>query len=89
MLIHTYMRIRRPLMRITVHLPDNLGPRLKQAADNEKISVSGLTAKAVEEYLRQKRKKAAGNHLLELIRPGSVSPDAWDELEKDRMDDRA
>jgi antitoxin VapB len=76
-------------MRITVHIPDSLGPRLKKAANNEGVSVSALTAKAVAEYLRQKRKKAAGSRLLDLIRSGSVTDDAWDELERGRRDDRA
>lgn len=76
-------------MRITVHVPDNLGPRLKQTARNEGISLSALTAEALEYYLKQKRKKAAGNRLLKLIQPGSVTPDAWEELEKGRTDDRA
>lgn len=76
-------------MRITVHIPDALGPKLKQAAVNEGVSISALTAKALEEYLQQRRKKAAGNRLLNLIRPGSVTPDAWDEIEMGRADDRA
>lgn len=76
-------------MRITVHIPDALGPKLKQAAINEGVSISTLTAKAVEEYLKQRRKKAAGIRLLNLIRQGSVAPDAWDEIEKGRADDRA
>ncbi len=76
-------------MRVTVHIPDRLGPRVKRAADDEGLSLSALTAKALEEYLKQKRKRAAGHRLLELIRPGSVTPDAWDELEKGRIDDRA
>ncbi|MEW6530632.1 MAG: CopG family transcriptional regulator [Thermodesulfobacteriota bacterium] len=75
-------------MRITIHIPNNLGPRLKQAASKEGMSVSAFTAKALEEYLKGKRKRDSGNHLLQLIRPGSVSPDAWEELEKDRADNR-
>jgi hypothetical protein len=71
-------------MRITVHIPDNLGPILKQTAQSEGISLSALTAKALEYYLRQKREKAAGNHLLKLIQSGSVTRDAWEELEKGR-----
>jgi hypothetical protein len=55
---------------------------LKQAAHDQGLSVSALIAKALEEYLKQKRKKAAGNGLLDLIRPGSVAPDAWEELER-------
>jgi metal-responsive CopG/Arc/MetJ family transcriptional regulator len=75
-------------MRITVHIPDNLGPKLKKTAKNEGISLSALTAEALEHYLKQKRKKAAGNRLLKLIQPGSVTHDAWVELEKGRADDR-
>ena len=76
-------------MRVTVHIPDSLGPRLKEAAHNEGMSLSALTAKALESYLKHRRKKKAGNRLLELIHPGSVSSDAWGELEKGRADDRA
>ena len=76
-------------MRITVHVPDNIGPTLKQAAKNEGLSVSAFTAKALEAYLKQKRKREAGTRLLELIRPGVVSSDIWDELEQGRIDDRA
>ncbi len=76
-------------MRVTVHIPDDLGPKLKQAAHDEGLSISALTAKAVEKYLKQRRKKAAGNRLLDLIRPGSVPPDAWDEIARGRADDRS
>jgi len=88
MLIHTYMRERLP-MRVTVHIPDDLGPRLKRAAQHEGMSVSALTAKAVDAYLKQRRKKTAGSRLLDLIRPGSADPEAWKELEQGRVDDRA
>ncbi|MEW6112974.1 MAG: hypothetical protein AB1664_12660, partial [Thermodesulfobacteriota bacterium] len=67
----------------------NLEPELKQAAHNEGVSVSALTAKALEEYLKRKRKRAEGNRLLQLVCPGSVALDAWEELEKERVDDRA
>jgi len=76
-------------MRVTVHIPDNLGPKLKDAAQDEGMSLSALTAKALEAYLKQRRKKKSGNRLLDLIHPGSVSPEVWDELEKGRLDDRA
>ncbi|MBM4328426.1 MAG: ribbon-helix-helix protein, CopG family [Deltaproteobacteria bacterium] len=76
-------------MRITVHVPDTLGPKLKQAARNEGVSVSAFAAKALEEYLRRTRKRVAGNRLLKVIRPGSVPPDTWEELEQVRADDRA
>lgn len=75
-------------MRVTVHIPDDLGPKLKQAANNEGLSISALTAKALESYLARGRKKAAGSRLLGLIRRDSVATDAWEELEKGRIDDR-
>lgn len=75
-------------MRVTVHIPDNLGPKLKQAAQNEGLSISAFTAKALEEYLKQRRKKAAGNSVLGLIQAGSVTADTWEELERGRSDDR-
>lgn len=71
-------------MRVTVHIPDGLGPKLRQAARNEGMSVSAFTAKAVEEYLKQRRKKEAGNRLLDVIRSGSVESDVWEELERGR-----
>ena len=46
-------------MRVTVHIPDELGPKLKQAANNEGLLISALTAKALENYLAQRRKKEA------------------------------
>lgn len=76
-------------MRVTVHIPDDLGPRLKQAAHNEGLSVSALTARAVEEYLKQRSKRAAGYRLLGLIQRESVTPDALECLEEGRIDDRA
>src|SRR5208337_2049163 len=93
MLIHAYMFLhqsmkRRSWMRVTVHIPDGLGPKLKQAANKEGLSISAFTAKALENYIAQRRKKAACSRLLGLIRRDSVSADAWEELERGRIDDR-
>jgi hypothetical protein len=74
-------------MGVTVHIPDGLGSRLKQAAEIEGLSPSALTAKALEFYL--KRKRESGTKLLALISPDAVSEDAWEELERGRGDDRA
>ncbi len=75
-------------MRITVYIPDHLEPKLRQAAQNEGISLSALTAKALQYYLKRKREEA-GNRLLGLIGQSSVSHDAREELERGRTDDRA
>jgi hypothetical protein len=79
---------KRGLMRVTVHIPDDLGPKLKQAANNEGLSISALTAKALKKYLAQRRKKTAGSRLLGLIGRDSVTADALEELERGRIDDR-
>jgi len=76
-------------MRVTVHIPDSLGPSLKQAAKTEGLSVSALTARALEFYLKQKKRREAGLRLLDLISPDAVSLDAWAELERGRADDRS
>jgi hypothetical protein len=76
-------------MRVTVHIPDSLGPRLKSAAVKEGLSVSALTAKALESYLTQNKKIEAGKRLMDLISRDAVSNDAWNELERARSDDRA
>jgi hypothetical protein len=62
-------------MRLTVHLRDGLG-----------TSVSAFMVKALDAHLNEKKRKKrkAGSRLLELVRPGSISTDVWDELEKGR-----
>ncbi len=70
-------------MRVTVHIPDNLEPRLKQAAKTEGLTLSALTVKAVDFYIRQK-KKQAGAKILNLISRDAVAPDAREELERGR-----
>jgi hypothetical protein len=76
-------------MRVTVHIPDSLESGLKKAARNEGISLSALTAKALESYLKQTKKRDAVTRLLDLISPDAVSPGVEAELEKGRIDDRA
>jgi antitoxin VapB len=87
MLIHAYML--GGLMRITVHIPDKLGPIVKRAAESQGLSISALTAKALELYVKENRRRKTGNCLLNLVKPGSVPEEAWAELEKGRVDDRA
>ncbi len=75
-------------MRITVHIPAHLGSLVKVAASDQGLSVSALTAEALELYLERKHRKTAGNRLLQLVRAGAVPATAWEELEKGRVDDR-
>ena len=48
-----------------------------------------MTAKAVEVYLKQKRKKEAGQCLLDMIGPDAATADALEELERGRIEDRS
>jgi hypothetical protein len=73
-------------MRVTAYIPDDLGLLLKETAHNESLSISALTAKALDEYLERRRKKASGYRLLNLIHPESAAPDALKELERARSD---
>ena len=75
-------------MRVTVHMPDELAERLRAAAANEKKSVSRLVAEAVAWYLREKRRRALGERVLERIGRSRIAPNIFQTLEEGRRDDR-
>lgn len=75
-------------MRLTIHMPDSLGERLKSAADSERKSVSSIISEAVDHYLVHKRRKALGLKILELASKDVVAPDALRTMEEGRNDDR-
>ncbi len=68
-------------MRLTIHMPDGLGEKLKDAAESERKSVSSVIAEAVDHYLYHKRKKTLGLKILELAGEDAVAGDALDDLE--------
>ncbi len=74
-------------MRITFHVSDELARELKEAARNEKRSVSSIVAEAVQFYLIEERKRRAIDKMLDLAGKGVVSDDALDELDKMREED--
>lgn len=76
-------------MRVTVHLPDSLGQAARTMAENQRVSVSRLTALALEHYLTEIQRKRLGNAVLRLAGRGLVSDDAFDEIERGRADDRS
>ncbi len=76
-------------MKITVHIPDILEKKIKKASKNEGVSVSSLVAKATEFYLTAKKKKKAGEKVLELAGKARVAPDTLKELQLERRNDRA
>ncbi len=75
-------------MRVTVHMPDEIGEDLRATARSRQMSVSALTATAVASYLQRMRKQEIGGRLLDLIDRNVVSADALSLLDEGRRDDR-
>lgn len=78
-------------MRLSVSISEKLGKTVKNMAENEKKSVSSLTAEALLCYLQEKKKKKLGYKLLALAGKSKVAKDIYKLLEESRMDnhDRA
>jgi len=76
------------LMRITVHLPEELAREIRALAQSEGVSVSRFMAKSLEQYIRENRKRKHAQRILELAGKAKVSENALELLEKGRRDDR-
>ncbi|MCX6558415.1 MAG: hypothetical protein NTW95_13465 [Candidatus Aminicenantes bacterium] len=74
-------------MRLSVSISERLGKTVKNVAENEKKSVSSLTAEALLYYLQEKKKKKLGYQLLALAGKSEVDKDIHKFLEKSRKDD--
>lgn len=74
-------------MRITVHLPAGIERGLREAASEEKISVSAFVAKAVRTVLESRTKRKYGEQVLALAGRARVSPGVLHELERERAGD--
>ncbi|GLV49270.1 hypothetical protein TJA_23710 [Thermus sp. LT1-2-5] len=73
-------------MRLTVHLPEDLGRLLREAAANEGKSLSALTAEALAFYLRDRRRTALGRKVLERAGRVSLTEEVHRLLEEGRRD---
>lgn len=71
-------------MRVTVNIPDPIGLEAEEIAREEGLSVSALFARAVEQYLEERRRERAIERIGALIGTARVAPDALDVLERDR-----
>jgi metal-responsive CopG/Arc/MetJ family transcriptional regulator len=78
-------------MRLSVSISEQLAKTVKNVAENEKKSISSLTAEALFYYLQEKKKKKLGYKLLALAGKSKVAGDIYKLLEESRMDhhDRA
>ncbi len=74
-------------MRLTIHLPENLGEELREAARSRRKSLSSLAAEAIRFYIREERKRRAIDLMLALAGKGNVAPDTLDELDRMRKED--
>ncbi len=73
-------------MRITVHLPDDIGEKLRKAARQEEESVSSFVAGAVVSCLIDKRRRKAGRDFLNMAGHIKIKPGIYEELERGRKD---
>ena len=78
-------------MKITVSVPDELGNKIKEIAGNKKISLSSLTAEALEYYIKEANREFWGNEVLKLVGKIKIDPNIRKEIENGReeYDDRA
>jgi len=79
---------RRNIMRITVHLPENLGEQIRMLARDEGVSVSRFVAKSLEQYLVENRRRKNAEKILNLAGKVRVSGEALKTLEEGRFEDR-
>lgn len=73
-------------MRITVHIPDNLGRNIKRLAETKDKLVSSITAEALEYYIKEEKRISLGNKVLEMIGKIDIVPDIKKEIEHGRED---
>lgn len=71
-------------MRVTVHVPDEIGEAAQELADAQGQSVSSFYAEAVQDRVKQLRRQQAFDEIDRLIEKAEVAPDALEELERMR-----
>ncbi|MBM4338451.1 MAG: hypothetical protein FJ110_02800 [Deltaproteobacteria bacterium] len=77
-------------MRVTVNVPDRIIHDLKSHATRERKSVSSLVTEFIEFGMKDKRKRAAKENILQMIGKVKVNKNALKMLDKMRSeDDRA
>lgn len=69
-------------MRVSVHVPDEIGTQAKKCVDEEGVSVSQFYTQAVEAALEEHRHREACEHISVLA--GTVDPE---EYPRERFDE--
>lgn len=73
-------------MRLTVHVPDEMGKEVQRLAENEKESVSSVVAQSIKFFICERKRRQLGEKILRLAGKTRVSPDALDQLHSERAD---
>ena len=71
-------------MRITFHLPDAIENDLREAASEEKVSVSSFVTGAVAKALETRTKRKFAEKVLSLAGRVRVSPEAHHDIDRER-----
>ena len=74
-------------MRITFRIPDEVGKKAEQLAEEKGMSVSSLYAEVIEIYVKEERRKRAFERINSLIGKAYVAPDIQKHLDEIRKDD--
>jgi hypothetical protein len=77
-------------MRVTVNVPDRVATDLKVHAGKERKSVSSLVTEFIEHGIKDKKKRAARDNILQMIGKVKVDTNTLKMLDQMRSeDDRA
>ena len=74
-------------MRVTVHIPDEVGKEAENLAKHRGVSVSSLYAEVIEAHIKEERRKQAFERINSLLKDAHVAPDFREQLDEIRQDD--
>ncbi len=74
-------------MRVTVNVPDGVVHDLKIHADKERKSVSSLVTEFIEHGIKDKKKRAARDAILQMVGRVKVDKNALKMLDEIRSED--
>lgn len=74
-------------MRVTVNVPDRVAHDLKVHAGKEQKSVSSLVTEFIEHGIKDKKRRAARDNILQMIGKSKVTKNALGMLDEMRSED--
>ena len=73
-------------MRVTVHIPDEVGKKAEQLAKDKGVPVSSLYTEAIGAHVKEERRKRAFERISSLIGNAYVAPDFREQLAEMRKE---